>query len=213
MSQSRTEQLAPLTGVGFVLLFLAGALLVNKYEYLPPASELQEFFSDNATRLQIAAYIGVVSAAFLIWFAGSVRHSLRPYEGDTGRLSAVAFGGGATSGALVALAFSVLFVGAARGGNEGGISVDAAVVFYDLYGTVVGSALPVAMAVLIGATAVVVFRTRAWPAWLAWVSAVLALGSVSPIAYIFIGIDLLWVLVVSILLYARGRAEVPAPAE
>lgn len=213
ISQSRTEQLAPLTGVAFFVLLLAGALLINNYEYLPPASELQGFFTDNATRLQVAGYLGVASAAFLIWFAGSVRHSLRPHEGGTGRLSAVAFGGGVASGALVALAFSVLFVGAARGGDEGGITADAAAVFYDLYGTVVGSALPVAMAVLIGATAVVAFRTRAWPAWLAWAGAVLALGSLSPISYIFIGIDLLWVLVVSILLYTRGRAEVPAPAE
>ncbi len=205
MSQSRTERLAPLSGVVFVVLFLAGALLVNNYDYLPPGSEVQRFFTDNATRLQVAGYVGLVSAAFLIWFAGSVRHSLRPSEGGTGRLSAVAFGGGVAAGALVALAFSVLLVAASRGGSDAGISVDGAAVFYDLYGTAGGSALPVAMAVLIGATAVVVFRTKVWPSWLAWTGAVLALGSLSPIAYIFIGVDLLWILVVSILLYARGR--------
>ncbi len=211
MAGSRTEQLGPLTGVGFVGLVLAAAVLVDNYDYLPPAAELQAFFTDNATRLQIAGYLGVVSAALLAWFAGSIRTDLRPAEGGLGRLSAVAFGGGVASAALVAIAFSVMAVGAGRGA-AGGIGPDAAVVMFDFYGSILGLALPVTLAVLIGAAAVVAFRTKVWPGWLAWASAVLAIGSLSPISYIFIGVDLLWIAVVSVLLYTRGlRSVAPAP--
>jgi hypothetical protein len=205
MAKSRTEQIAPLSGVAFFVLFLGAALLVNNYSYLPSGGELQSFFTDAAFRIQIAGYIGSVSGVLLIWFAGSVRSSLRPAEGGTGRLSAVAFGGGAVGGGLVAIAFSVLQVGGARGGNVAGIGVETATIIYDVYGAVVGVALPVALAALIGAAAVVAFRTRTWPSWLAWISAILAVGSISPVAYIFIGIDLLWILYVGIWLFITER--------
>lgn len=205
MTQSRTERIAPLSGAAFFLLVLGAALLVNNYDYLPPAEDLQSFFTDGSTRIQIAGYLGVASGVFLIWFAGSVRHSLRPVEGGTGRLSAVAFGGGAVGGGLTAVAFSVLMVGGARGGTDASIGPDAATVIYDIYGSVIGVALPIALAALIGAAAVVAFRARAWPIWLAWTSAILAVGSISPVAYIFIGIDLLWILYISVWLFARQR--------
>ena len=118
---------------------------------------------------------------FLIWFAGSVRHSLRRAEGDTGRLSAVAFGGGAVGGGLVAVAFSILAAEAARSGRYGGIGPDVATLTYDLYGTILGVGLPLTLAALIGAAAVVAFRTRRWPTWLAWSGAIVAIGSISPI--------------------------------
>jgi len=209
MARTRTERIAPLSGVIFVVFVVVAALLVNK-GFLPSAEDLQAFFTEEATQIQVAGYLGVLSAVFLIWFAGSVRHSLRPAEGDTGRLSAVAFGGGAVGGGLVAVAFSILAVGGARGGAEGGIGVEAATITYDLYGSVFGVALPVTLAALIGAAAVVAFRTGTWPTWLAWTSAILAVGSISPIAYIFIGIDLLWILIVSIWLFSRERAQAVA---
>lgn len=206
MTQSRTERIAPLSGTAFFLLALGAALLVNNYDYLPSAGDLRSFFADAATRLQTAGYLGAASGVFLIWFSGSVRQSLRLGEGGTGRLSAVAFGGGAVGGGLVALAFSMLQAAAARGGTSAGIGADAAALIYDVYGAVIGMALPVALAAMIGAAAVVAFRSRVWPGWLAWVSAILAVGSISPLAYIFVGIDLLWILYVSIWLYAgQGR--------
>ncbi len=203
MTNSFWERLAPLSGVAFVALAVAAALLVNNYDYLPTAGELQEFFTDNATTLQIAGYLGTLSAFFLAWFAGSVRSSLRPAEGGTGRLSAIAFGGGVAAAAIVALAFTILIVGGARGGADGGIGLDTAVTIFDLYGSIFGLAVPVALGVMIGAAAVVAFRTKAWPVWLAWVSAILAVGSISPVAWIFIGIDLLWILVVAIWLFTK----------
>lgn len=210
MARTRTERIAPLSGVAFFVLVVAAGLLVNNYTDLAPAEELQAFFTDGATRIRVAGYLGVLSAVFLIWFAGSVRHSLRPAEGDTGRLSAVAFGGGAVGAGLVAVAFSILAAEAGRSGRYGGIGPDAATLTYDLYGSILGVALPLTLAALIGAAAVVAFRTRTWPTWLAWTSAIVAVGSISPVSYIFIGIDVLWILIVSIWLFTRERTQAAA---
>lgn len=105
------------------------------------------------------------------------------------------------------MAFSVMQVGGARGGTGAGIGVDAATIIYDVYGAVIGVALPVALAAMVGAAAVVAFRTRVWPTWLAWISAVLAVGSISPVAYTFIAFDLLWILYVSIWLYTKQSRQ------
>ena len=209
MARTRTERIAPLSGAVFVVLVVVAGLLVNKGD-LPPAEELQAFFTEEATRIQVAGYLGVLSAVFLIWFAGSVRYGLRPAEGDTGRLSAVAFGGGAVGGGLVALVFSILAAGGNRGGADGGIGIDAATLTYDLYASVLGVALPVTLAALIGAASVVAFRTRTWPTWLAWISGILAVGSITPVSYIFSGLDVLWILTVSIWLFTKERTQTVA---
>ena len=201
---TRTERIAPLSGMVFSMLFVLAALLVNNYSYLPPAEDLQSFFVDGAIRIEwFAGYLGALSGVFLIWFAGSVRQSLRPAEGGTGRLSAVAFGGGALGGGLVVLAFNILAMGGARGGSEAGIGLETATIIYDLYGQVIGGALPIVLAAMIGAAAVVAFRTGTWPAWLAWSSAVFAVGSISPLRYIFSAADVLWILVVSVWLFRK----------
>jgi hypothetical protein len=196
--------------VVFAVLVVVAAVLVNNYDYLPPADELKAFFTDDSTTLQVAGYLGALSALFLIWFAGSVRSSLRPAEGGTGRLSAVAFGGGAVAGGLVALAYSILITGAARGGADGGIGSDAAATIYDGYSTIFSVAVPMALGVLIGAAAIVALRTKVWPAWLAWVSAFVAIGSISPVSWIFIGMDVLWILVVAIWLFVKQPATTEA---
>ena len=56
------------------------------------------------------------------------------------------------------------------------------------------------------AAALVALRTGVFPAWLAWVSVVLAVGLLTPLNYIFMGFALLWVLIVSILLFRQNES-------
>lgn len=212
MNISRIERFAPLSGVVFIVLFAVSAAFVGDQGYLSSPSDLEELFTDDSTRINIGGFMAVLSAAFLIWFAGSLRHSLRLSEGGTGRLSALALGGGVAAGAFTALAGSVVRVAAQRGGSDSGISADSAVVFSDIANSVGGIALPLALAVMIAASAAVMFRTGTWPTWLAWVSLVVAVGSLTPLSYIFLAAELLWILVVSILLVTRGAAESTAAA-
>lgn len=204
---TRWERVAPLSGVVFAGLLVIAAVSLNNYGYLPSSESLREFFADGAGRIETAGYLGTVSGVFLIWFAGSVFASLRSAEGGNRRLSAVALGGGAVGGGLVSVAFTIIAVSGARGGASGGISSEMATLGYDLYGGIMGGALGMALAAFIGAAAVIAFRTRVWPRWLAWVSAIAALGSISPVAYIFVAVDLVWIVIVSVLLFVRERSD------
>ena len=70
-----------------------------------------------------------------------------------------------------------------------------------------GRMLPVALDVMIAATAVVAFRTGFLPRWSVWVSGIIALGSFSPVAYILGAAAILWIAVMSLVLYTRGRQQ------
>ena len=94
MADSNWERFAPLTGVVFVVLLVAGVVVINNYDYLPPAGEIESFYEDNSTMISVGAFLALLSVFFFLWFLGSVRSTLRIAEGGTGRLSAVAFGGG-----------------------------------------------------------------------------------------------------------------------
>jgi hypothetical protein len=209
MNNSRWERLAPLTGVAFVVLLVAGVLVINNYDYLPPAEEIKSFYEDGSTRITAGGYLALLSVFFFLWFVGSVRSSLRVAEGGTGRLSAVAFGGGVAAGAGMIVGYAAVWAAAQRAGADGGIAAETATGLFDLSGVLIGNTVPIAFAVLIGATAVLSFRTGVFARWLAWVSAVIAVGLLTPVNYIFIGIALLWVLVVSILLYTSDRSTSP----
>lgn len=212
MNDSRFfEKLAPLSGVVAAVLMIVGSVVIGFYEYLPPADRVADFLSRNATRVAVGGYVGGISALFLVWFAGSVYSALREHEG-TGRLATVAFGGGVFASVIMATAFAGMIAAAGRAGTEGGITAGEAVALYDVWSSVMGVTMPIGLAVLIGATAAVSLRTSAFPAWFGWVSAIIALGLISPVGYVVMAGGLVWVLVVSIWLYARGASEIVASA-
>jgi len=212
MNEARLERLAPLTGVISVVLIGIGAALLGIYEYLPTADSLKEILTDNATDVFAGGYIGAISAFFMMWFAGSVFNALREREGGTGWLSMVAFGGGVASGVALAVGFSAILASGARAGAEGGITPVEAVTMYDLYGQILGQGFAITMAVFIGATAVVSLRTLIFPKWFGWVSALIAFGLLTPFAYAVLALVLVWLLVVSVWLYWRGRSSLALAA-
>ncbi len=62
----RWEQLAPLTGVVFVALLVAGTLLIGSYDFLPPGDEIKSFYEDGTTTIRTGAYLILVSVAFFL---------------------------------------------------------------------------------------------------------------------------------------------------
>ena len=197
-------RLAPLSGVVYAVLAIASTLLIANFSFLPPAEEIKAFYEDNSDRIELGIFLSMPSLFFFFWFVGIVRDRLKIAEGGTGQLSAIAFGGGIVAGALMLASYSVTAAAAARGGDDAGIDADVAAGLYDMPAFLFGSA-SVGFAVLIGAAAMVSFRTPALPRWLAWVSVPLVIGLLSPVSYIFIGIAFLWIIVVSIILYLQGR--------
>ena len=179
--------------------------MVNNYDYLPPPEEIRAFYEDAPTRIQLGAYVIALSAFFLMWFVGSLRSALRSAEGGTGRLSAVTFGGGIAAGTVLIVGSAAMIAAGQRAGAESGIGLETATALNDLQGVLMGIGLPIALAVTVGASAVVSFRTGVFPTWLSWVGAILAVGLLSPLGYIFGAIAILWVAVVSIILFMAGR--------
>jgi hypothetical protein len=209
MSRFNWERLAPLTGVVFfVLIVLTFALSGDTPSTDDPTSKVVTFWSDHDSRMIAASVIGTFAAIFFIWFGGSLRSALREAEGGTGRLSTLAFAG-----------VLVIAIGGAIGGT---IQFAAADSVGDVPATVTQTLstlneefflpFPVGGVVLMAATGLCVLRYGALPRWLGWASIVIAILSVAgPLGFFAFLALFVWVLVVSVLLYLRGR-ETPGPA-
>lgn len=211
MNKSRLERLAPLSGLASVVLVIFGAVVISNYDYLPPAEKVANFINGNSTQVITGAYIALISAFFLIWFASSVRSALLPHEGGTGRLSMIAFGGGVAAAVALGISFTAVLSAGLRAGAPGGISPVGAVTMFDLWGQLMGQMFSSGLAVLIGATAVVSIRTDVFPTWFGWVSVLIVIGLLTPAAYFVLLFAMIWLLVVSIWLYIRGGSTGEPP--
>jgi hypothetical protein len=204
----RLDRVSALTGAGFTVLYFIGFGLIGEISETatPSGSEVVELLSAHPLQTMVGAYLSLLSLVLLLWFVGRLRSTLREWEGSTGRLSATAFSGGSVVAAVLAVGFIVIGQAAARADSAGGLSPEVGIVFYDLYrSALVASA--VGFAVLIGATAVIAFRSSEVPGWLAWISAVVAIGLITPVGFFFVLLALFWVLVASIWLFARSTSS------
>jgi hypothetical protein len=200
MQKSTLERLAPLTGVVFfgliIALFILGG---NQPGVSKSTADVVKFWHDHRTREIIGALLGGVAVLFFLWFAGSLRATLRLAEGGEGRLSAVAFAGAivfATGGAMA----SVIQFTAADAVNHvpPTVTQTLSVLNQDDFIPFIAG-----MVTLLLATAVVTFRHGALPKWLAWAAIVLVIVGFTPIGFVtFLG-SLVWVLATSITLYVR----------
>lgn len=207
IGSDRLRRTAPLGGLVFLVLAVAGNALQGA---TPPLhgnpDEVADFYLDKATAIAVGMMLSLISVFFLAWFLAALREALSLAEGPDGWLSALAWGGGMATVALLAAGFSLNSAGALRA-RESGISPDVAAVFYDSGLALVGLASTVTMAVLLAATAVVILRTGAMPRWFGWVTAVLAvLGLVTPVSFLLSLLFPLWVAVAAVLLVRSTRA-------
>jgi hypothetical protein len=173
------DQLAPLTGLAVFPLGLAGLIVwegpADRPELDASPDAILAYFGDRDPVI-LGGFLVMLSAVFFLWFVGSLRAFLRPAEGDAGRVSAIAYGGGVVTAALI-LAFPAANVAGALFAEQ--LSPDGAQTLY-LFGDVFLYPAAMAAAVLIAATAVVALRTKALPSWLGWPSLVLALWLLIP---------------------------------
>ena len=196
-----------LSGAAAVVLAVLAAVLFNFYDYLPAGEEVAEHLTDNATTIQIAGYVGVIAAFLMLWFAGTVKDAMRPRDGE-GRLTTIAVGGAITAAAGLALVFGLMIAAAARAGSEGGISAVEAVTIYDAYGTLFVTLIGVGTAGIVLAFSLLGLRGRFVARWLGWLGIIVAIGSISPLGYVFAGVALVYVLGISI--WAYRKASLPA---
>jgi hypothetical protein len=199
------RDLAPLTGVLFVALLVAGVAVIGNFEFLQDPDELAAFYVTKNSQIFIGGGIALGSAFFLVWFAGSMRTYLRSAERGDGRLSAIAFGGGLVAASAVTIAYSARYAAAERATAASGISPDVATALDDFASLTLGSAFAVGLAIMFAATSVVSFRTGVFPRWVVWIGAILtvALLSQSSAAAVILPGALAWVAVLSIVMYVK----------
>ena len=212
MATSSWERYAPLTGVLFVVFTVAGILIGMSdapEDFPAEVGEIVDYYQDDPGKLIIGGWLGLLGGFFLLWFGGSLRAHLR--DAGQERLGTVAFGG-AVAAAVVGLLIDTANLAAAfRADEDDTIDPATATALYDFANSAIGTALPMAIAVFVGATGIAALRSGALPRWLGIASLVIVLGLLTFfVAWAFTALGLLWSLVVSILLF-RSQSAAPAP--
>ena len=224
MAEDRWERLGAATGIVFVVLAAAGLLFVSTPpEAGAPTEEIVAYSTENRDGLLIQSYLFGLAGIFFLWFLGSLRAYLRQAEGDTGRLSAVAFGAGiatfAAFGTGTGIASAVAYSIAGQADPDVTAALSRVVAL-----AITGTAFP--LIVLLASTALVGGRTKTLPRWhglFAWGLVAVALvaslatffseGWLAPgglYGYVLFGLFLLWFLGASI--HLTLRAGRPAPS-
>ncbi|MBW8011132.1 MAG: hypothetical protein FVQ83_07825 [Chloroflexi bacterium] len=205
MNNSRLEKFAPLTGTGAVLLMIVATVIFGAFDFLPSPERAVEIFGDNPMRSMTGGFLGLYSGILLIWFAGSVYSFFSRQESGDGRLSMIGFGGGVASGIAISAGFTAMQSAGMRASAVGGISPEAAVLLYDLFGFILGQMAAFMLAVFIGAAAIMAQLSNSLPKWMGWPSGVVAIGLISPIGYIVLVFAVVWLVAVSFWLYKQAN--------
>lgn len=224
MSEMNWERWARGSGIGFVVLLIAGFLLFGDAPKVDaPGSEVATFYSDHSGR--VLTGIPIIGIAFLLflWFAGAIANALR--AAGQGRLAATTV---ALAGALAGLQFGVqalsasLAINVADAGDEGVLqALNSLSWTADAFGAFL-------IAGFVAATTVGLLRTAIVPQWFGWLGlvagALIALrgttlasdGFWSPSGgylYIFLVAAFGWVIVASVLLFRAAPVAEPGPEE
>jgi hypothetical protein len=204
----RLERLAPLTGVGFLILVLVGFAVGGETpDNDDPTAEVVSFWQEEDARQVVTACLIGVAALLLVWFGGSLRRTISRAEGGDGRLAAISFAGSVIAAVGILLFGSLTFAAASLADEVPPevihtISVLNNVLFFPFSG---GAAL------LLLASGIAFVYTAVLPRWLGWIAIVIAVLIVTPLGFFGLLAWLLWVAVVSILLYVRGADTDVAP--
>jgi hypothetical protein len=103
---------------------------------------------------------------------------------------------------MMAVGYLTMMAGAERAGLQPPIDPGAAATLFDLSGLAVGTGGALGLAALIAAYGLARYRDDSARAG-RWIGLLIALGLISPIGYVVIGLAVIWVGVVSIQLYRR----------
>lgn len=173
------ERLAPLTGIAVLVFGLAGLIVLegpaDRPEIDVEPSAFVAYFGDRDS-VVLGSFLMMLSVAFFLWFIGVLRAALRRGEGEVGRLSAIACGGGIATAILFSAVPSISVLGALDAEQ---LSPESAKTLF-LVGDAFIYPATVTATVLLAATGLTALRTGSLPRWLAWVSLALALWLVIP---------------------------------
>ena len=202
-------RIAPLTGVGFVVLLIIGFAVAGD----PPdadqknAAKLVEHYVDNKDSIMLGSALVALAAASFVFFGGYIRQVLSETGGDKGFLPAIAMAGTILVAAGGAFDATLTFTMAETAEDVGDGAILALSALFE------NDFLPIAAGtfVFLLATGLSVVRgAGALPKWLGWLMVVLAITAITPIGFVaFLGMGVV-VLITSVLLAVRAGGANPA---
>jgi hypothetical protein len=212
MREHRLARYAPLAGVVFVALIVLAVIIGGETPSNgDSALKIARYWKDHDTEQIWTSVIGAWATVFFVWFAATLRSTLRKAEEGTGRVSAACFGGAIVGATGFLTMLGINFAIADGADDLSAPALKTLTVFSN------GFFLPLAVgfAVFFLAAGILAVRFAVLPAWLGWFTIVLGVACVTPVGFFALLVGLVWILVVSIMLYRReaGPAERPAPME
>jgi len=209
MNTSSLARWAPLTGVAAAVLWILGIVLDPGIPdlFVAPGDEWVTFITENESGIYVSRLAYLVGNFLLILFVGTLRTRLSAAEEHPAHWTAIAFGSGIATAALLTLAQTpIAAAAAASDGLEASAAQALGIVEYAFF---IGAGITAAA--LLVSTGVIATRSAALPSWLGWAGFVLAVlmlvgGTVGFIA-LLPGFPL-WVIATSIVLTLSGRSPV-----
>jgi hypothetical protein len=207
------ERLAPLTGVAFVVIVIVGFIVGGDTPGAhASALKADAFYTKHHDKQMAAAFIVMLGAAFLPFFASSLRRAL-DWSGGTGRLANASFAGGiiATAGFFLLSTVHIALADAA------GKTTPQATQTLNVLDN--NDFIPMAggLGVLMFASGLAILRYRALPRWMGWAGLIIGIAIFTPAGFFGFLASGIWIIVAGIVLYRRspapdGREPGPVPA-
>ncbi|MEA2377536.1 MAG: hypothetical protein QOK00_61 [Thermoleophilaceae bacterium] len=214
MASRGLQRFAPLSGIVFVVLIVLAIVIGGE---TPDNNDSQraivDFWRDNDTAQMWSSIIGVWGTVFFVWFAASFYSTLRRAEDGPARLSAICFAGAIIGAVGLLSSLSLSFATAdAVDDVPGSVTQTLTVLSNGFFFPIAGG-----YALFFLGAGVLALRTRTLPVWLGWVTLVLGIALVTPVGFFALIVGMVWILVVSVMLYRReagpaGRAGPVEPA-
>ena len=213
MDTSRFGRIGPVAGVVSVVLTAISLVMTSSDmpDFMDDPDKIVSYYTDDPGKLMGGYVIDALGTILLIVFAAAVYVRLGGVR--RGVLPPAAFGGAIGMCALFIVYDVVQLAASARVEEGGSISAEQATTLNDLSFLALGVGATMFAAVFVACTAASALGSGVLPRWLSYVSFLLALGLlIAPISYVFLPILILWVLVVSVLMWIDpAGAETPAP--
>lgn len=207
--------LAPLTGIAFVALTGAAAIVGDPNRFSPGIGPHQSgeviayALIENHDAARTSAYLKLGGAVFVFFFLGYLRDALRRPDGR-GPLASVAFGAGVCIAALDLVGASILIGASDPAGADAAVAKTLLTYGWDYYTVIAAPATA-----MVAATAIATLTGAPLPRWFGWFSVVVGALLVGLLIGRTAGVGMLaflaWALVASIAVGLRSAPSTTSP--